>query len=161
MSSHYWLFLTSTVRISRIFFSLSSIAGPNGHDESDRKKSIMRNVHLLFFNCQHNSHSQVMVMSAGQRTLLARNKDNEAKKRLDGNYENSRLEELSHYDDDDDDDDDEDYERSMDDEMVTANRKKIIRMKQQQIDEKQHKLKMSSTIRPKLQNMHLIHRTVL
>lgn len=95
-------------------------------------------------------------MSAGQRAVIARNEENEAKKRFDQNYENARSDELTEYADD------EDYSVSMDDGAMTAtmtkNHKRIRGKQQQQHQQKRHKLK--GTIGPKLQNLQLIRSTI-
>lgn len=97
-----------------------------------------------------------MVMSAGQRAVLARNEENEAKKRFDQNYESTRSDEFTDYDNTD-------YVEveSHNSGIVTTKAKnqhhKRIRGKQQQQQqksEKHHKSKaLSSTIGPKLQNL--------
>ena len=96
-------------------------------------------------------------MSAGQRAVIARNEENEAKKRFDQNYENVRSDELTEYADD------EDYGISMDDGAMTATmtkNHKRIRGKQQQQQHQQKRHKLKGTIGPKLQNLQLIRSTM-
>lgn len=89
-------------------------------------------------------------MSAGQRAVIARNEENEVKKRHDQNYENLRSDEITEYADD------EDYVGNMDDGAMTptmTKNHKRIRGKQQQ-HQRRHKLK--GTTGPKSQNLQLI-----
>lgn len=96
-----------------------------------------------------------MVMSAGQRAVIARNEENTAKKRFDQNYESNHSDEFAgEYDDGD-------YDVNMDD--VTAGMTKYHKRIRTKLNnyEKRHKSKtLSSTIGPKLQNLQLIRSTM-
>lgn len=107
-----------------------------------------------------------MVMSAGQRAVIARNEEHEAKKRFDQNYENlhSHPEEQQHNQQQQfiDYEDDEDYAMDDNDErefVTTTKSHKRIRGKYK--SDKRHKSKTSfSTIGPKLQNLQLIRSSI-
>lgn len=104
-----------------------------------------------------------MVMSAGQRAVLARNEEKEAKKRFDQNYDNPpHSDEQQHFNDysDDVDYDMEEDERAL---VTTTTAKSNKRIRGKYKNDKRHKSKslpsstsLSSTIGPKLQNLQLV-----
>lgn len=103
-----------------------------------------------------------MVMSAGQRAVLARNEEKEAKKRFDQNYDNPpHSDEQQHFNDysDDGDYDMDDDERAL---VTTTTAKSYKRIRGKYKNDKRHKskalapLSFSSTIGPKLQNLQLL-----
>lgn len=105
-----------------------------------------------------------MVMSAGQRAVLARNEDKEAKKRFDQNYDNPpHSDEQQHFNDysDDGDYDMDDDERAL---VTTTTEKSYKRIRGKYRSDKRHKWKalapLLSTIGPKLQNLQLVRSSI-
>lgn len=102
-------------------------------------------------------------MSAGQRTVIARNEDKEVTKRFDQSYDNPHSDEQQHFNDytDDGDYDIDDDERSL---VTTTTAKSSKRIRGKYKNEKRQKSKslpssstsVSSTIGPKLQNMQRV-----
>lgn len=98
-------------------------------------------------------------MSAGQRTVIARNDAQDVKKRFDQNYENPHLHSDEQQQQFSDYEEEGDYEMVEDDDegafVTTAKSHKRIRGKFK--NDKRHKSKASSsTIGAKLQNLQLI-----
>lgn len=106
-------------------------------------------------------------MSAGQRAVLARNEEKEAKKRFDQNYDNPpHSDEQQHFNDysDDVDYDMEEDERAL---GTTTTAKSYKRIRGKYKNDKRHKSKslssstsLSSTIGPKLQNLQLVRNSM-
>jgi hypothetical protein len=102
-----------------------------------------------------------MVMSAGQRAVIARNEEKEAKKRFDRNYENpshsdEQQQQIEYADE-------EDYDVEDDDGGLATTTKSHKRIRGKYKNEKRHKSKtlpLSSTIGPKLQNLQLIRSSI-